>query len=144
MKRILILLIVSLLIMAGLFYILSLRETSANVCFKDRCFLVELAKTPEEIRKGLMFRESLEPDKGMLFIFEEESEHSFWMKDTKIPLDIIWINSNKEVIFIEKGVQPCQGECEVFSPEVVARYVLELNAGTTDSLGVGLGDKLSF
>ena len=63
-----------------------------KVCFQDNCFNVELVATPGERAKGLMFRRSLGYKQGMLFVFEDESIHSFWMKNTFIPLDIIWLN----------------------------------------------------
>ena len=116
-----------------------------GVCINDDCFFVELAKTRKETAKGLMYRESLDQDKGMLFIFDEEREHSFWMKNTLIPLDMIWINKDKEVVDIKKNVQPCvQEECEIFKPSNRASYVLELNAGQSDKTNIKIGDGLIF
>jgi len=116
-----------------------------KVCFKDICFYVELAETQKERTQGLMFRESLDLNKGMLFIFEEEGEPSFWMKNTLIPLDIIWISKDKEVVFAERNVQPCTREnCEMISPDRKAKYVLEINAGITDKIDLKIGDRLVF
>jgi len=116
-----------------------------KVCFEDYCFYVELPKTPQKMAQGLMFRESLDLDKGMLFIFEEEKEYPFWMKNTLISLDIIWINQGKEVVFIGKDIQPCLKEnCESIKPDKKAKYVLELNAGMTDKIGLKIGDRLMF
>ena len=92
-----------------------------------------------------MFRENLEQDKGMLFIFQEEGEYSFWMKNTLIPLDIIWINQNKEVVFIKKNFEPCTQEvCPSVKPDKKAKYVLELNVGTVEQIGLKIGDKIIF
>lgn len=114
-----------------------------KVCARGNCFDVELAQNPEERARGLMFREQLDSDKGMLFIYENECKDYFWMKDTLIPLDIIWINGNKEVVFISKNMQPCSSEsCDLLSPEVKAKYVLELNGGTSDKIGLSEGDKV--
>ena len=120
-------------------------EGLSKVCFGAKCFYVELAVTSEEISRGLMFREHLDPDKGMLFIYKYEGVHYFWMKNTLIPLDMIWINGNREVISISKDVQPCQtSQCPLISPEQKVQYVLELNGGTSDETGLAIGDKITF
>ncbi len=115
------------------------------VCFKNYSFNVELAQTVEKRTQGLMFGEHLDSDKGILFVYEEEGKHSFWMKNTLIPLDIIWINKDKEVIFIGQNIQPCKAEpCPIISPNVKAKYVLELNALTVEEIELSIGDKLEF
>jgi uncharacterized membrane protein (UPF0127 family) len=92
-----------------------------------------------------MFREHLDPDKGMLFIYKYEGVHYFWMKNTLIPLDMIWINGNREVISISNDVQPCQtSQCPLISPEQKVQYVLELNGGTSDKIELAIGDKITF
>lgn len=112
-----------------------------QVCFKDSCFDVELAITPETRARGLMFRESLEDNKGMLFIFPEEKIHVFWMKNTFLSLDIIWIDSNGKIVFISSNVQPCKEEpCPIIIPEYPAKYVLEIKAGRAEQIGLNLGD----
>ncbi len=73
----------------------------SETCFKNYCFKVELAKTPEERSRGLMSIKSLASDKGMLFIFEKEGIFPFWMKNTLIPLDIIWINEEEKSCFYQ-------------------------------------------
>lgn len=133
-----VLLIIVLIIAIVLFLAI---QKQTKVCFDSQCFKVEIAQTQEKLTKGLMLRKSLDPDKGMLFIFEIEHEHSFWMKDTFIPLDIIWINMNKEVVHIERNVQPCAEECEIIVPDAKAKYVLEINPGILD---VQLGDRVIF
>ncbi len=116
-----------------------------RICFKDGCFRVELATTAQERSEGLMFRESLEKDKGMLFIFEEEQRYAFWMKNTYIPLDIIWMNKDKQVVFIKKNAQPCERQaCGNYAPGKEALYVLEVNAGSVGSAGINIGDMASF
>lgn len=132
-----------------LFFIITIFLTGCadqnKVCYKKSCFDVELAKTGNEQRKGLMFRESLDEDKGMLFIFEKEGNYPFWMKNTLIPLDIIWIDSNYTVVFINKNTQPCEDIiCDSFDPQRYALYVLEINAGLADKIGLKVGDKVSF
>ena len=125
-------------------------ETKKNLkinktCINNNCFYVELAQTQEERSRGLMYREILDEDNGMLFIFDEEKEHYFWMKNTLIPLDIIWINKDKEVVDIKKNIQPCvEEECETFKPSDKAKYVLELNAGQSDKNNIKIGDRFNF
>ena len=117
----------------------------SRVCIGDNCFYVELVATPYERARGLMFRKHMDPDSGMLFIFEEEDEYPFWMKNTLIPLDMIWINKDREVVFIGKNVQPCEsGICPMINPGKKAMYVLELNGGVSDKIGLSVGDKVTF
>ncbi len=113
----------------------------AAVCFGQNCFSAEVSKTPLELARGLMFKKSLEQDKGMLFIFDKEGIHPFWMKNTLIPLDIIWMDKDSRVVFIEKSAQPCrQQNCPTINPGVNAKYVLEVNAGTCAKIGIDVGD----
>jgi len=116
-----------------------------QVCFKDNCFAVELAKTPEQQSQGLMFRETLAANQGMLFIFKEEGIYPFWMKNTLIPLDIIWLDKNKSVVFISENTQSCEKDiCPSIYPTGQTQYVLELNGGTAKKIGLSVGDNLSF
>lgn len=117
----------------------------SRVCFGDRCFYVELAITSDEISRGLMFREHLDSDKGMLFIYKSEGDRYFWMENTLIPLDMVWINSSREVVFISRNVQPCLTiQCPLINPGQKVQYVLELNGGTSDAVGLSIGDKITF
>ncbi len=138
----------ALIILSVSFFLLAGGKSSSfpRVCLKDGfCFQVEVVQTPTDRARGLMFRESLGREQGMLFIFSEEREHSFWMKNTLIPLDIIWINSAKEVVFIAEGAQPCLDEnCETIVPNAKARYVLEVNAGAAAERGIRIGDRVDF
>lgn len=121
------------------------RSDQSRVWFENHCFEVEVVTTPQERARGLMFREHLDPDNGMLFIFDWEAVHPFWMKNTLIPLDIIWIDRNKEVVFISKDAQPCEEEpCPTINPYKKAKYVLEVCGGTADKIGLEVGDKLKL
>lgn len=100
-----------------------------RVCFGERCVLVEVARTPEERSRGLMQRESLPLTSGMLFVFEEENVYGFWMKNTLIPLDAIWLDGNGGVVDVIT-MYPCQKDpCKVYTPAGSALMVLEINAG---------------
>ena len=119
-------------------------EKQSQACFKERCFNIELAVTDEERNQGLMFREYLAFNEAMLFVFPEEGEYPFWMKNTLIPLDIIWINQEKEVVFIRENLQPCEDEysCPLVRPDKNAKYVLEVNEGIVEKTGLEVGDKM--
>ncbi len=119
------------------------REIS-QVCLNKDCFLVELARTAAEQERGLMNRESLPEDRGMLFIFGKTSIYPFWMKNTLIPLDIIWIDQNHNIVAIKKAVPCTTPDCEVYEPYAKALYVLELNAGEAEKSQAKVGDKVEF
>lgn len=113
----------------------------SEVCIRDTCYSVEMADTAEERAIGLMNRDILPNDHGMLFIFEQLGEYSFWMKNTLIPLDIIWISESFEIVEIEQDVPPCVTvQCESYGGSVPARYVLEVNAGEVERNGFVSGD----
>jgi uncharacterized membrane protein (UPF0127 family) len=91
-------------------------------------FIVEVAEDSETRAQGLMFREKLEVNHGMLFVFEQEKFHRFWMKNTSIPLDIVWISSDRKVVDVQT-VAPCKTPtCPSYVPQGMAKYVLEINA----------------
>ena len=143
-REIITVLIIVAVIIAVIFLIMSFSKS--QVCFRSHCFNVEIADTPELREKGLMYVKSLSENDGMLFIFPESGKHSFWMKNTLIPLDIIWINVDKEIVFIKGNVQPCLASevCVGIVPNQDAKYVLELKAGSVDRIGLQGGDVLSF
>ena len=117
----------------------------SEICFENKCFNVEIADTSEKRRTGLMNRESLAIDSGMLFTFEKEGSYNSWMKNTLIPLDIIWIDENNKIIYIEKNAKPCKTEqCEFFSSNKKALYVLEINGGSAEEMGFEVGDEIEF
>ena len=126
---------------------MSRRDTKkwGRACFKERCFDVALAQNAIERIKGLMFQKSLEQNKGMLFLFDKEEKHYFWMKNTFIPLDIIWLNKDKKVVFISENNQPCKWYyCSSIKPTVEAKYVLEVNSGIVKKIELKVGDELSL
>lgn len=116
-----------------------------QVCFRQHCYHVEIADDDMERMRGLQNRTTLFPDAGMLFIFPESERHAFWMKDTLIPLDMIWLDSSRKVVHIESNVPPCRKDpCPTYTPATAALYVLELNAGQAASRGITLGDKAEY
>jgi uncharacterized membrane protein (UPF0127 family) len=108
---------------------------------------VEVANTMKKRAEGLMYREHLPKDRGMLFTFDQAQPWTFWMKNTKIPLDIIWVNEKKHIIHIAKNVPVCTRSddgCPQYQPNDPAMYVLELGAGEADRLKLEKGSKLQF
>jgi uncharacterized protein len=103
---------------------------------------IEIADDEQERMRGLMDRLNLPDNAGMLFIFQDEDLRSFWMKNTFISLDIIYINSNKEIVSIQKYAQP--QTTSSLPSEKPAKYVLEVNAGFTDENSINPGDKVEF
>jgi len=103
-----------------------------------------LADTEAKRVQGLSGVESLSPDGGMLFDFEEDKPWGIWMKDMKIPLDIIWMDQNKEVVYIVKNADPQLSTETVFKPKNKARYVVELPAGSVDNAGIKTGMAATF
>ena len=107
----------------------------------------ELADTALKRAQGLMFREHLADDRGMLFIFGDAQPWTFWMKNTKIPLDIIWMDAKKTIVHIERNVPICTRQddgCPQYHSEEGALYVLELGGGRAAALQLQRGMKLSF
>ncbi len=119
-------------------------DKGTDVCFPEACVNVELADSSEKRSMGLMFRENLGENEGMLFIFENEGTHSFWMKNTLIPLDIIWVNGNMEIVHIEYAVPCITQSCPSYRPAKSAKYVVEVNAGFTNEKGIEIGDIVSI
>jgi uncharacterized protein len=121
-----------------------------NIEINGHTIEAEIAETPAERAKGLMFREYLKEDSGMLFIFPNSGKHSFWMANTYIPLDILWINAEKQIVHIEENVPPCKETgnikaiCTQYKPTKDAKYVLEVNAGWVKEHNVALNSKIDF
>lgn len=103
----------------------------------------ELAATEAERNQGLMHRTSLGKDAGMLFVFEAPDRHAFWMKNTLIALDMLWLDKAGTVVSISTDVPPCKADpCPTYPPTAVASYVLEVNAGYAKSHKLKVGDTL--
>lgn len=106
---------------------------------------LELAITPQEVSDGLMYRPSLPEKRGMLFIFEADRYPAFWMKNTLIPLDLVFLDSSGTVVDIAANVPPCASDpCPTYSPKNPARAVLEIVAGAAAAHGVEPGTAVTF
>lgn len=103
---------------------------------------IELAENDDERMQGLMYRRSMDDSKGMLFIFQREEPQSFWMKNTVIPLDIMYVNSKMEIVKIFKNTVPFSEKS--LPSEKPATYVVEVAGGYSDKYGIKEGDLISF
>ncbi|MEW4924953.1 DUF192 domain-containing protein [Algibacter sp. 2305UL17-15] len=101
---------------------------------------IEIADTDFDIQTGLMYRNKMASNRGMLFVFDDETERFFYMKNTRIPLDLVYINANKSIVSFQKNAKPFD---ETSLPsKAPAKYVLEINAGLVDDLGLQVGDSV--
>ncbi len=109
-------------------------------------FTVEIADDDAERARGLMFRDTLADGSGMLFIHESESPQAYWMKNTRIPLDILYFDDDRKLVSQQRGVPPCSAgnNCPSYPSDQPARYVLELNAGEAARLKLEEGAELTF
>lgn len=156
---------IPILLAAGIFYAWRISTVESGVNPTDRLAMLEkytirkiliggktisaeLANSPAKRTLGLMERDGLDEDKGMLFTFGIEGTYPFWMKNMKFPVDIIWINSDLSIVHIEANVPPCEAEndidCASYVSETPAQYVLELPAGWTQKNNVSLGNTVEF
>ena len=113
---------------------------------KGKRIPVEIADTNEERARGLMFRDELAPSSGMLFIHDYEQPLAYWMKNTKISLDILYFDSSRRLVSAQLRVPPCSAgdSCPPYASAGSALYVLELNAGEADAMGMKAGDAIVF
>ena len=124
------------------FYAFSNEKIDVSIYNKNITFNVEVAKTIEERRIGLMYRKKLLNNEGMLFIFPREKIIQLWMKNTYIPLDVIFISENKVIVDIKKNMEKLSKT--IVKSKVKSRYALEFNAGLINKLDIEIGDKVLF
>jgi uncharacterized protein len=111
---------------------------------KGQRYYVEIAADDATRTRGLMFRDELGEDRGMLFIFDEQAPRSFWMRNTRIPLDIIYLDRDLRVVSIAANTPPCRTrQCPSYPSAGPAQYVLEINAGHAERLSLSRGDQLT-
>lgn len=108
-------------------------------------FSVEIADTQQKQALGLMYRDEMAVDHGMLFIFPNEAPRSFWMKNCRIALDIMYFDKDLNMVSASLDTQPCRvSRCPSYPSIAAAMYVLELNAGTAKKLGIGPGSGMTL
>jgi|GEM_PF-511122 len=120
-------------------------EDFVEVRINDGYLTLEVADDDTSRALGLMHREELDDDSGMIFVYEDEDIRSFWMKNVLIPLDMIFVSSDLEIVGFLEEVPPCKEEpCESYSIEEKAQYVIEVNAGWVDDNDISVGDDIEF
>jgi uncharacterized membrane protein (UPF0127 family) len=109
-------------------------------------YTVEIADDDKERAQGLMFRDAMDTDRGMLFIHDEQMPLAYWMKNTRIPLDILYFDENRKLVSQRRDVPPCSlgNRCPPYPSDAPALYVLELNAGQAEALKLEDGAELTF
>ena len=142
-----------LLVIFGIFLIGSGLKQSTNinksldsnkVSINNQEIKVEIADDFYKIKQGLSYREKLDKDRGMLFVFNDKNERIFWMKDMNFPLDIVWIDDNK-IVGIEKNCLPGGSNPEKqYYSKIPVNYVLEVNGGFADKNNIKIGDEVTF
>jgi uncharacterized membrane protein (UPF0127 family) len=116
-----------------------------SVELKGQRFSIEIAETDAAREHGLMDRESMPQDHGMLFVFQDDQPRAFWMKNCKFPQDMLFFDADRKLISIQHDVPACTADpCPRYSSGAPARYVLELNAGQARKLGVAPGDEMQI
>ena len=121
------------------------RAAGPSVELKGHHFDIEIAADDASRQRGLMFRDSMPADHGMLFLFDRPAVQTFWMKNTHIPLDILYFDEKYKLVSMSQRTPPCHStgnDCPVYPSNAPAQYVLELNAGVADKLGIKAGDEL--
>lgn len=121
----------------------AVRLPATRLMLEGHAISAEVADDDRERMRGLMFRESMGADEGMVFVFDAELPLSFWMKNTLIPLDMLYFDQRGRLVSIQHSVPPCKtAHCPSYPSDGVARYVLELNAGRARELKIGKGASL--
>ena len=119
----------------------NIKFDTAKVTLKEKPFTLEIADTEKKRERGLMYRDSMPADHGMLFVFDTAAKYGFWMKDTKIPLDLVFLDASGKVV----GIYPLKPNDETtVACESDALYALELNSGTAKTLGLKTGDTIAL
>jgi uncharacterized membrane protein (UPF0127 family) len=110
--------------------------------------LAETMRRQEDVMRGMMFRDALPSDRGMLFVHAQPAPYQYWMYQVRIPLDIIWLSKDRRVVEISAKTPPCQSksakECPQYGGHETAQYVLELNAGEAEKHNIRVGSELKF
>lgn len=119
-----------------------------TLAFRQTTFMVEVAVTPQETSKGLMYRQSLAKDRCMFFLYGEDGQHPIWMKNCLIALDVAWVDADGKVVELVEHAPPCSpmrgDDCPTYGGTVPARHFIEFAAGTFKRIGLKKGDRLGW
>ena len=119
-------------------------QPHASLRIGDGVFKARVAKTPQELEKGLSGTSKLREDQAMLFVFGHDEKWSIWMKEMNYPIDIVWLDKDKKVVHIVKNAPPESYPYESFAPKEDARFVVELPAGTVNKKTITIGKLAAF
>ncbi|HOG17360.1 MAG TPA: DUF192 domain-containing protein [Syntrophales bacterium] len=122
-------------------------EADGAVSVRGRVFSAEVARTPQEKAKGLMFRKALARDACMFFLYDEDSHHAIWMKNCFLPLDVVWVDGEGRVVEVAENVPPCAAAaeaCPSYGGKVLSRHFVEFPAGTVAAVGVLPGEEIGW
>lgn len=137
------LIVLFILLVIGLLSGLLIKVGVNQVTIGDQKINVSVADSSEQREKGLSGVSSLKHDSGMLFVYDSASRYCIWMKDMKFNIDVLWMGSDKKVLFIEQNLTP-ESYPKAYCPDKDAQYILEVPAGTVASQAVNIGDQLHF
>lgn len=133
--------LVSLAVIAGgAFLVWKMSYDQSTVKLHGATFHMTVLREKDELRKGLSGTDSLPQNEAMVFVFPSDSKWGIWMKDMKYPIDIVWLNSDRKVVYLVKNAQPSSYPSTTFTPDEGARYVIELASGTIERTGIRVGD----
>jgi len=136
--------IVSLLLYSVAAYAATHFKPTVEVRMGSGVYHLWLADTEANRDQGLSGVESLSPNGGLLMKFDSDNTWGIWMKDMKIPLDIVWLDANKKVVYIVKNASPDLSTDRIFTPKTSARYVIELPAGTVENAAIKTNTEATF
>lgn len=133
--------IVSLAIVAGgAFLWWQMSQSQASLQLHGQRYHILVMRTEAELQKGLSGTDSLPEGQAMVFVFASDSKWGMWMKDMNYPIDIVWLNADRQVVHVVKNAQPSSYPDTTYTPDVPARYVIELPSGTIERTGIAIGD----
>jgi hypothetical protein len=125
----------------------ALKQTELTLPGGQR-IMAEMMMTPTDWQRGMMFRDALPADRGMLFLYGESGPHSMWMHNVRIPLDIVWLSRERVIVGIMANAPPCQVQNSALCPSYATRepsqFVLELAGGMAQKYGLAKGQRISF
>lgn len=142
-KRVLLISTTVILVVAVVLGVYVTKRSKTKVILGDTVVAVTIADTPETQMRGLGLREQLKLNQGMLFVFTDAEPHGFWMKDMRFPIDIIWFDANRRIVYVKEGAEPASYP-EIFTPSVATPLVLEVPAGFFAYHRLKVGDTLKI
>jgi uncharacterized membrane protein (UPF0127 family) len=140
----LIVLVLGLVGVAAYFIVQPQLQPHTTLHLGDGVYTTRVASNEADRQKGLSGTYSLGDDQAMLFVYESEGKWGIWMKDMNYPIDIVWLDKDKKVIYIVKNADPSSYPYETFTPKENAKYVVELKAGSVGKKAISIGKKAVF